>query len=63
MRASNGYFEIELIEHNGVQGIKTYKNGLQFGRKKALFYDKNGEPFFKVYGIKYYINEFIRNDF
>ena len=62
MRASNGYFEIELITENGTAGVKTYKKGIQIGRKKYISYDKDGNPYFKMYGIKFYINEFIRED-
>lgn len=62
MKASNGYFEIELITENGVEGVKTYKNGVQIGRKKYISYDKNGNPYFKMYTMKFYLNEFIRQD-
>lgn len=60
-KASNGYIVIEVIEEFGEPYIQCYigeQNSYKFGRRKKIYYDKNGEAYFKINGIKYYINEF-----
>ena len=37
-------------------------DGYKHKRKTRIFYDNNGKPYFCRYGVKYYLDEFIRID-
>lgn len=57
--ATNGYIGIYYINDNYVL---TGKHGNDL-TKHELKYDGNGNIYFSVFGVKYYLSDFIRVDF
>ena len=53
MIATNGYIGIIALENDMI--LTTMNN-----RWSSIRYDREGEPYFIKYGIKYYISEFVR---
>ena len=54
--ASNGYINITDIQYGINDMIKTDSNN----RYKKIRYNKDSNPYFIQYGIRYYLNEFYR---